>query len=252
MRGVSAIKKLSNELNSRSSNNANFVRELWTQVRNPGDSVTVRFLEQGEDIHICWAHEYQRGKRFLYVPCLDHESNGAPCPGCELGFKRTIKGQINVICRDAPQLKRVDGKAVKNQAGQYVIEGTKDEVFVWQQGITVFEELADKDVKYKGLMSRDFTLTKRSKGWSVDPATNENGDVVATPMTDNDKKLASEKYDLDEYMKELSYEEMASVLGGGSLPSGGGVTEEAVTETRASGSPFGRGESRANRFLDAD
>jgi hypothetical protein len=229
------------------------VKELWTNLRNVGDTVQVRFLEQGEDLHICWAHEYQRGKRYFYVPCLDEESNGTPCAGCELGFKRTIKGQVNVILRDSPQLKRVDGKAVKDQAGRYIVEGTKDEVMVWQQGITTFEDLADKDMKYKGLSSRDFTITKKSKGYSIDPATNADGDVVSTPMTDADHELAAGKYDLDDYMKKVTYDEMASILGGGSLPSGGGVTDDNVEETRSAGSPFGRGQisgSRANRFLD--
>jgi hypothetical protein len=253
MRGVSAIRQLSTELNNRSKAGGNFAKELWQGLRNVGDSVQVRFLEQGEDIHICWAHEYQRGKRFLYTPCLDEDSSGQPCAGCELGLKRTIKGNINVIWRDSPQLKRnADGKAVKDQAGRFVIDGVKDEVAVWQQGISVFEDLADKDVKYKGLMSRDFVITKKSKGYGIDPATNENGDVVATPMTESDRELEKNKYDLDEFMPVLSYEDQAKLLAGGTLPTGGGVSDDDVQESREAGSPWNRGtgQSRANRFLD--
>lgn len=253
MQGFSAVRQLNKQLDgSRAArNNSKFVPELWQGLRNPGDSVQVRFLEQGEEVHIGWMHEYKVGKWFKYVRCLDEENDGTPCSGCEKDFRRTVKGVINVIWRDRPQLKRdSDNKAVKNAAGQYIVEGNKDEVVVWMQGIETFTELANKDKTYKGLGTRDFTITKKVKGYSIDPVTNEDGDVVAVPMTDNDLELAKGKYDLVEhYMKHHSSADLDAILQGGAPPS---EATERVNDVRQAGSPWNRGEARANRFLSND
>ncbi len=251
MKGFEAVRQLSKQLDGNRAARANlkFVPELWQGLRSPGDSVQVRFLEQGEDVHIGWMHEYKVGKWFKYVKCLDEDNEGAPCPGCEKDFRRTVKGVINVIWRDRPQLERgADGKAVKNAAGQFKIEGVKDEVVVWMQGIESFTELANKDKTYKGLSTRDFTITKKAKGYSIDPVTNADGDVVAVPMSDNDVKLAAEKYDLDEhYMKRYTYQDMDALLQGNEPPT---QQAERVQQVRETGSPWNN--QRANRFLQSD
>lgn len=260
MKGFDAVRQLNKELDGARAARANskFVPELWQGLRNPGDRVQVRFLEQGEDVHVAWMHEYKVGKWFKYAKCLDENNDGSPCPGCEKDFRRTVKGVINVIWRDRPQLKKdSDGRAIKSNSGQFEIVGNKDEVVVWMQGIESFTELANKDTTYKGLSTRDFTITKKVKGYSIDPVTNENGDVVAVPMTADDNKLASEKYNLeDHYMKVYSPEELDALLQGGAPPA---QEAERMQEVRSSGSPWNqgegranRGEARANRFLDGN
>lgn len=256
MKGFQAVKNQANEMSKRrNSGDSKFAQELWKGLRNAGDSVTVRFLEQGEDIRAYWMHEYNIGKRFAHARCLDQDEDGnsigVPCPGCENNIKRTIRGAINVIWRNSPQLKRgEDGRAVKTNNGQFIVEGTKDELALWVQGVTVFEELADKDIKYRGLMSRDFTITKKSKGYSIDPViVDEDGNPGE--MSEADYTLAENKYDLYEHVfTELSYDDLASVLTGGKVSSdGGGVTEEDVARKVEGGSPWNRG-GRGNRFLN--
>jgi hypothetical protein len=260
MKGLNSVKKQANEMSKRrNSGDSKFAKELWQGLRNAGDSVTVRFLEQGEDIRAYWMHEYNIGKRFAHARCLDQDEDGdsigVPCPGCENNLKRTIRGAINVIWRNSPQLKRgEDGRAVKTASGQFLVEGVKDEVAIWVQGVTVFEDLADKDVKYRGLMSRDFTITKKSKGYSIDPVILEE-DGNPGDMSDADYALADGRYDLYEHVfKELSYDDLASVLTGNKVSSnGGGVSEADVTQKLEDGSPWNRGQrgtGRGNRFLN--
>jgi hypothetical protein len=260
--GFSAVRKASQEITDKKNSGGDWgPKELWPALRNSGDSVIVRFLEQGEEVKAAWCHEYRKANvnRSFFEPCLDQLETGVPCPGCEQGLKRTFKGAINVIWRDSPQLKRgEDGRAVKNEAGQFVVDGYKDEIAVWFQGITVFEDLADKDVKYRGLTSRDFEITRRGSGlntkYSIDPVLDADGNANSVPLTEADKKLAAEKFDLVKHYFEIqSYEDAATRIGGGA-PSGGGVTEEAVKDSE---SPWERraresgGEARANRFLNS-
>lgn len=254
MKGAQAVKNQANEMSKRrSSGESKFAKELWQGLRNAGDTVTVRFLEQGEDILAYWMHEYTVGKSFRHARCLDQDEDGnsigVQCPGCEDNIKRTIRGAINVIWRNSPQLKRgEDGRAAKNNAGQFIVEGTKDEVAIWIQGVTVFEDLADKDIKYRGLMSRDFTITKKSKGYTIDPVIlDEDGNPGE--MSEQDHLLAANKYDLYQHVfKELSYDELTSVLTGGKVSnSGGGVTAGDVERKVEEGSPWNR---RGNRFLN--
>jgi hypothetical protein len=257
LQGFEAVRRASQEITERKNSGGSFgPRELWPNLRNSGDTIQVRFLEQGEDVKVAWVHEYKKPNvnKSFFTPCLDQSDEGNPCPGCELGIKRKFQGYINVIQRNSPQLKRgEDGRAVKNETGQYVVESYKDEIGVWVQGITVFEDLADKDITYRGLTTRDFKITRRGSGlntkYVIEPAVDEDGNANATPLTADDQELIKEKYDLDkEYLTPLSYEQMNALFAKGEIPSGGGVKPEDVQPT----SPFARGdgESRANRFLE--
>lgn len=260
MRGFQAVRQASAAITDRKNSGGDYgPKELWPGLRNNGDSVTVRFLEQGDEVHCAWMHEYKKPNqnKSEFVKCLDQNDDGTPCPGCENGVKRTFKGYINVIWRDSPQLKRdpETNRAIKDEAtGQYVIEGAKDEVAVWVQGITVFEDLADKDQTYRGLSSRDFKITRRglklSTKYIIDPVLDENGNANSVPLTAADEELAANKPDIVEsYLKPLTYDETAAILNGSEhAVTGGGVTAEDVNSSQ---SPFVRGEQRVNRFLDS-
>lgn len=252
-KGFEAVRKASEDITNRKNSGGNFgPQELWPALRNSGDSVQVRFLEQGDEVECAWMHEYkQTGKqRSFFTPCLDQKGEGTPCPGCEQGIKQTFKGYINVIWRNSPQLERdADGRAIKNEQGQYKVSGYADEVVVWVQGITVFEDLADKDIKYRGLCTRDFEVRRRGSGlntkYVIDPVLDDQGNANAVPMNEGDQRLAAQKHDVTWYTKEPTYDETARLLSGSSAPSNGGVQREDV----APRSPFDPA-TRANRFLD--
>jgi hypothetical protein len=182
---------------------------LWLKVGD-GESVTVRFLEQGEDVKWAWCHEVpQAGQQWpRLVVCRDQDEagqqSGEPCPGCEANYKRKFQGWINVIWRDAPVFEREKpepgktfGRMKKGPDGRLIQQGTEDQVAVWQAGVVVFEELDGKDVTYKGLTSRDFVIKRRGTGmatkYTIEPADPDAGPVV---MSSNDKKLAEGKQDL--------------------------------------------------------
>lgn len=248
-KGFEAVRKASDEITERKNSGGKFAAELWPALRNSGDVVQVRFLEQGDEVESAWMHEYKVGnkQRSFFTPCLDPD----PCPGCEQGNKQVYKGYINVIWRNCPQLERdKDGRAVKGDQGQYKVTGYQDEVVVWMQGITVFEDLADKDIKYRGLCTRDFEIMRRGSGlntkYVIDPVLDEQGNANAVPMTPADLKLAENKYDVAElYTKHPTYDESVKILGGNQqAPSGGGVAPENVSQQ----SPF----DRTNRFLSDD
>lgn len=248
MKGFKATEQMRERraVNSKS----NFARELWPGLMNPGDSVVVRFLEQGDEVHSAWMHEYQVNGRRRYVTCLDQEENGTPCPGCEGGLRRMFKGLFNVIFRDAPVLRRdsTTNRAIKGEDGRFIIDGHEDDVAVWMVSFGTFDTLASRDAKFKGLSSRDFEVTRSGRGrdtrYSVDPVFDSEGNAPAKKLSAADKRLAEKKYNLEElYLKQYTYEEMSSMLGGVRI---GGVSQTDVAEARQS-SPF----SRANRFLQS-
>jgi hypothetical protein len=190
-----------------------------------GDEARVRFLEQDEDIAWCMMHEVpvenrQWGKN---VPCLDQEKDGTPCPGCERDMDRRFKGFINLIWFNAPVFKRDnENKIVKDRLGDPVVTGTKPQVAVWNSGIRLFEELDEINTNYRGLMSREFRVKRKGEGldtkyhitpWDVDAG--------AFEMSDEEKKLAAEKYDLNQFTQPGSYEDFLKELGEGGGGGGG-------------------------------
>lgn len=255
--GLDAIRSASQEIEARKNSGGDtiFVKELWPGLRQDRSSVVVRFLDSGSEIVSAWTHEYRRpgASKSEFYRCLDSDSQGEPCPVCEMGVKRTFKGAINLIWRNSPIVARdSEGKAVKNEAGEYVIDRHEDIVATWFQGITVFEELADADATYKGLTTRDFKITRKglklTTRYTIVPS---DPDAGAVPFSDKDTELSAQRYDLNkEYFKKYSYDELKSIFQNGA-PAGGGVSEEAVNTSRAN-SPFGARPDRANRFIDED
>lgn len=167
-----------------------FQKKLFFKV-NPGESVLVRFLEQGDDVNWAYVHgDFNERK----IVCLDQDEEGRrtgePCPGCESGSKRSIRGAINLIWRDA--------------------EGSgEDKVAIWTSGPRVFiDTLADLDATYRGLSSRDFRVTRKGvekdTTYSIQPADPDGG---PQKMSKADEALFGEKYDLSWYVEPPKYEE---------------------------------------------
>lgn len=188
-----------------------------------GDTVTVRFLEQGEDFHMLKQHEVKKtaksGKNYWqWVTCLDQSGRGEnECPGCDTlqesinrgdtkkECRRTDRFYINTIWRDAPTYEKgEDGKYVLGDDKRWVQDGTADQIAFWTGGTPTAEDLDVADTKNKGLGTRDFDITRTGTGtdtrYHIDPAMDdETGDFKPkTELSKADKKLAEDKYDLKE------------------------------------------------------
>lgn len=185
---------------------------------DPEKSTSVRFLEQGDDIHWAEFHEIPvAGRQWGDLRlCLDQDKSGTPCPGCEQGLKRVFRGFINVIWQDAPIFDREPGqdgkpgKMKRDGNNKPIIVGHEPQVAVWTSGIRLFEELDEIDGNYKGLMSRRFKVKRKGSGtdtkYSIVP---EEIDGGAQPFTDAEKKLAEGKFDLNPFVTPPSYEDWA-------------------------------------------
>lgn len=200
-------------------------KSVWFNLQ-PGETATVRFLEQGDDIAWAWMHELPpRGNQRWgdEIPCLDQvtepgptkgQRKGEACPGCQEGADRSFSGFINLIWRNGPIYARNEDGSFKLEGEgknrKKVLEGRGDVLAVWNKGIRVFEELAGKDATYKGLMSRDFVITRHGADtntrWNIEPLVVD-GETKAVPMSEADKKLAEGKRDFTADTTPPSYDD---------------------------------------------
>jgi hypothetical protein len=191
-------------------------------------------LEQDDDI--AWAHMHTievEGRAWgKPVPCLDQERDGTPCPGCERELPRRFQGFINVLWQNAPVFKRdSDGKIVKDRMKDPVVIDHKPQVAVWSSGIRLFEELDEINANFRGLSSRPFKVKRKGEKldtkYHIAPADVDGG---AKPMTEEEEKLAAEKYDLTPFITPGTYENFLKELGesgNGGVGHGQGGTQPA-------------------------
>jgi hypothetical protein len=217
-RGFQGVKSAAEDIEKRrSSSGQKSSFAMRFRLKESGEEAVVRFLEQDEDVNWAWvaALPPKDNQRFgEMTPIRDQERDGSvPCPFQERGITNSFRGWINLIWRDAPVYKRDgDGRLVR-ESGELVIVDHADQVCVWEQGINVFNELYALDKSYKGLMSRDFRITRLGEGLStkyrIEPAEVDGG---PQPMSKEDKKLAEGKYDLTQFTTPKSYEELERLL----------------------------------------
>lgn len=214
--GFDGVREVAAEVNAKRGSGGN---TLFLRFKD-GESKTVRFLEQDNDVHWCWVHESVPAGARTYgrdYPCLRQKKGSTdPCPGCEAGLDRKFKGYINLIWRDAPVLRRdKEGKIVTNQAGEWQYTGeTSDQIYVWEGGIKLFEVLDEKNKRYRGLCSRDFDVRRAGVNfptYHVDPHDPDGG---PQPMSEADTKLAEGKPDLNTYTTPNTYDETKRLLNG--------------------------------------
>lgn len=190
---------------------------LYLKLPNDGDSATVRFLEEGEEVYSYYYHDFshvapKEGWK-TKIPCLDEDDEGTPCPGCEQDLPRKFQGLINIIWRDAP----VYAKDKEGNIDWSKQKGTADQVAVWRGGINIFNKtLARKDATFKGIGSRDFEITRDGEGlqntsYSVEPVVVD-GETKAVALSKADKELAKEKYDLEEIARFVEYDEFEKII----------------------------------------
>lgn len=213
-RGITSIVAAQEDVERRKA--AGGGGKLFFKLPKNNDSAVVRALEQGDDLQWAWVHQLppEPGKVMgRKIPCRDQnedgDSIGAACPGCDKNYPRSFQGVINLIWRDGPVYRRDENnRMVKDSSGDPIVDSRADVVAVWQAGITVFGELIGKDATYKGLSSRDFRVTRKGTGlsttYSIDPADPDGG---PQPMSEADKALAEEKYDLSSLVTAPEYED---------------------------------------------
>lgn len=213
-RGFAGVKQASAEVQARRGSGG--PGALYFRLKD-GQETIVRFLEQDDDVAWAMCHEVpMEGRQWgVDVPCLDQEKDGTPCPGCERELPRRFKGYINLVWHDAPVFKRDgDGKMVKDRLGDPVILEYKPQVAVWSSGIRLFEDLDEINANYKGLMSRRFKVKRKGSGldtkYVIVP---EDIDSGPQDMTDEEKKLMSDKFDMNQFVKPPSYDEFLKKLG---------------------------------------
>lgn len=228
-KGFSAVKAAAEKISRNEK--GDFQPTLKLKLPDSGDIAVVRFLEEGEEVYSYWYHDFSHVDKAdgwkTKVPCLDQDDEGVPCPGCAQDLPRKFQGLINLIWRDAPVFKRDDEGRVIKKNKQLVVESYEDQVAVWEAGIEVFKTLAKKDVAWKGLKSRDAEITRDGLGfdtkYSVEPV---DIDAGKTPLTKDDKELAKDTYDLENYARFKSADEFEEIIAN----YGGGETSEETDE----------------------
>jgi|SRR6516162_102897 hypothetical protein len=206
----------------------------WTQWfrMKDGESATVRFLEQGDDVTWAWFHQLapKEGQNFGDdEPCRNQDgSDRDSCPGCQQGLRRKVVGFINIIWRDGPVWKtNEEGRLVK-EGNQLVLDHREDILATWRGGFQVFTELDGIDAAFKGLMSRDFVVTRKGEQlnttWQIFPSDPDGGPKA---MSKADKELAAGKEDLVPRITPAEYEDWGKGTPAQRPPDGNGQVDEA-------------------------
>lgn len=216
-RGFSSVKEAGADIEKRKNAAAegDFPKRVYFDI-DPGQSAVVRFLEQGDEVNWAWVHELDPFPGKTYgpkVPCRDQDEEGRKigesCPGCEDDRKRSFRGVINLIWRGGGE----DGE---------------DVVATWIKGPVVFVDTLDPlDTTYKGLSSRDFTITRKGSGrdttFNIFPTDPDGGPKA---LSKADKALAEEKPDLTYFVEAPSYDEWGKPKQKKEDPTASGITSD--------------------------
>lgn len=210
-KGFEGIRQYRKEIDEKAASSVTFAKNLWFKLAD-GESATVRFGEQGEDINFVLVHRIPgKGKFPDNIPCLDQHNKGIRCPACEHPdqdiSRRTLRGYITMIWRNAPVYKKdAEGKRTNE------IIDHEDQVAIWSQGVRVFGMLDELDSEYKGLMSRPFKIKRTGSRvdnttYTILPSDEEALSAKEATM------LSDEKPDLSFYITPPTFEEMQEKLG---------------------------------------
>jgi hypothetical protein len=244
--GFAGIRDAAADIERRKSSGGDFDETLRLKLKD-GESATVRFLEQDDDVAWCWTHKMPPVGRQQWgddLPCLDQKREGTVCPACQSDRKvgkgddakkisdRSFNGFINVIWDEAPVFKRdSDDRIARDENKNAIVADRKPQVAVWNQGITVFEELDGINSTYKGLRSRKFVITRKgtrfNTKYSIRPLDPDGGPQA---FTEDELKLEKEKYDLKQFTTPLSGDDMSKRVNGDGGSSSNGSVDQAGAE----------------------
>jgi hypothetical protein len=218
---------------------AQFVERNYIPFKVDEDSSeVVRFL--AADSAMCHKVQLPGQKYADWVVSLDQSTSpglDSPCPLVQAGnkYKRSFRGWVTVIWRDAPLIQKdSEGKAIKDNSGNYIVIGKKDQVAVWSTGVLVFESLDELDGTYGGLSSRDFRVKRKGSGldtrYTIQPAFPDGG---PQPMSEDDQKLAKNLPDLNLLTKPRSAERIRAYIEGDTSALRGGDTQASPEQASA-------------------
>lgn len=183
-----------------------------------GQSAIIRFL-QGHD-QIDWARKWIIGQwpKSEMVNCVDQNEDGTADPGYAAGLKSSFKAYPTMIWRNAPVYQKDSaGKIVKDGNDLKIILGYADQVAVWECTYAVYETLAEKEDKYRGLMNLDWEIKRRGSSkdtkYVIEPA---DPTQINVPFTAADQQLAAtQRIDTNIFTKVPTFEDLATYLNGG-------------------------------------
>ena len=124
-------------------------------------SAVIRPLEEGDDVAYAAVHPVKVPNQQwdIDIICRDQLNEGEPCPGCEMGLKRKLKGWINVIWRDAPDFPQ-DENGKWNTKVDYESLPKSDKIAIWSSGPIVFGRLDELDEDLDGISNYEFSVMR--------------------------------------------------------------------------------------------
>lgn len=185
----------------------------------PGQEITVRFLEQGQEVNVFDQHQYKvpdvnarGGSRLKRFTCFK-EIGVNDCPGCIAGLPIKPRTVFNLIQRGRPILRKDnEGKALKDQSGNYLVEGYADDVVYWEVANTTANMIRKCDNEFRGLMSRDLKIGISGDNFQPYTLMPVDIDSGTQPMSETDMALAAKKHDLDKIYAPPTVQEAASIV----------------------------------------
>jgi hypothetical protein len=183
----------------------------------------VRFVDDTDTFEWAWAHPVAKSgtrrdgstwKVTLWRNCVDqtnHEfADPDDCPGDKAGLERKQRFWVNLIWRDAPIYETNEyGTPTK----PLTIIGKEDQLVVWNTGRSLFDILEEIKTEFGDVTGRDYRLKVEFKGnyviYSLAPRQPD-----PEPLSAKDKKLIEGRYDLRQFSKPMSYNELAAEIPG--------------------------------------
>jgi len=207
-----------------------------SHIKEAGGAIVVRFLEQGQDVNVYDMHEYKEPsvkaqggfftKRFSCFRDAAFGNPNADCPGCKAGLPIKPRTAFNLIQRQRPVLRKgQDGKAVKDQNNQYIVEGKQDAVVYIDFANTTANFIRRCDNDFRGLMSRDLVLGLSGDNFQPYTLAPFDIDAGAQQMSTEDQALAAQKHNLDKIFAPPTFQEAASIVAKYGANSGGGSSQ---------------------------
>lgn len=222
-KGFKGIRETIEEIEARKQKaleGGDFTPSLWFKLPESASGKTegeltsamtavIRPLEEGDDVAYALVHPVTvPDKKYpVDIVCRDQDASGEPCPGCEAGLKRKLKGWLNVIWRDAPDFPQ-DENGRYNTKVDYESLSTSDKVAILSSGPRLFGNLDELDDALDGISNYDLRITRKGTGLSTDyDVRKASKGTKASPLSDADKALAEDKPDLTNFIRVPDYDE---------------------------------------------
>ena len=193
-----------------------FTPSLWFKLPESADGkveaeitsamrAVIHPLEEGEEVQYAAVHPVTvPGRQYpVVIVCRDQGGEGEPCPGCDSGLKRKLKGWVNVIWRDAPDFPQ-DENGRYNTKVDYESLPKSDKVAILSSGPMLFDRLSELDDDLDGIANYDLRITRKGLGLGT---TYEVKKAKKVKLSEADEALAAEKPDLSHFTQVPDYDD---------------------------------------------